>query len=75
MMGTGAHTIGISEQSEGAKMKSVLEMDNLSDFLIQAQLANKDFVSEREQFLNIELAAVKICHVQLAQNINFSILH
>ena len=57
MMGTGAHTIGISEQSEGAKMKSVLEMDNLSDFLIQAQLANKDFVSEREQFLNIDNVA------------------
>ena len=57
MMGTGAHTIGIHEQSEGAKMKSVLEMDNLSDFLIQAQLANKDFVSEREQFLNIDNVA------------------
>lgn len=35
-------------------MKSVLEMDDLSDFLIQAQLANKDFVSEREQFLDVE---------------------
>jgi len=38
-------------------MKSILEMDNLSDFLIQAQLANKDFVSEREQFLNIDNVA------------------
>jgi hypothetical protein len=26
-----------------------LEMDDLTDFLFQAQLANKDFQSEREQ--------------------------
>ena len=57
MIATGAHTIGITEQSPSTKMKSILEMDNLSDFLIQAQLANKDFVSEREQFLNIDNVA------------------
>lgn len=54
MMATGARTIGVTEPTQSATMKSVLEMDNLSDFLVQAQLANKDFQSEREQFLNIE---------------------
>jgi len=54
MLSTGAATIGVTAPSEAAKMKSVLEMDDLSDFLVQAQLANKDFVSEREQFLDLE---------------------
>jgi hypothetical protein len=36
------------------QMKSILEMDDLSDFLVQAQLANRDFVSEREQFLDTD---------------------
>eukprot|EP01082_Thalassiosira_pseudonana_P009598 g8543.t1 g8543 contig3:343707-346978(+) len=57
MLSTGAQSIGIEEPSEGNKMKSVLEMDDLSDFLLQAQLANKDFQSEREQFLNIDNVA------------------
>ena len=54
MLSTGAATIGIEAPSDTAKMKSILEMDDLSDFLVQAQLANKDFVSEREQFLNVD---------------------
>mmetsp|Transcript_14429 Transcript_14429/g.29392 ORF Transcript_14429/g.29392 Transcript_14429/m.29392 type:complete len:733 (-) Transcript_14429:107-2305(-) len=55
MMSTGARSIGIEEEvPESSKMKSVLEMDDLSDFLTQAQMANKDFQSEREQFLNID---------------------
>lgn len=50
MMSTGARSIGIEEEvPESSKMKSVLEMDDLSDFLMQAQMANKDFQSEREQ--------------------------
>ncbi len=50
MMSTGARSIGIDEEiPESSKMKSVLEMDDLSDFLMQAQMANKDFQSEREQ--------------------------
>ncbi|KAL9187465.1 hypothetical protein ACHAXT_001568 [Thalassiosira profunda] len=57
MIATGAHTIGVADESEGAKMKSVLEMDDLSDFLLQATMANKDFQSEREQFLNIDNVA------------------
>jgi large subunit GTPase 1 len=54
MLSTGAATIGITEPSETAKMKSILEIDDLSDFLVQAQLANRDFVSEREQFLDVD---------------------
>ncbi|KAK1742978.1 Ras GTPase, GNL1-like [Skeletonema marinoi] len=58
MMGTGATSIGIEDPTEGTKkMKSVLEVDDLSDFLLQAQLANKDFESEREQFLEIDTVA------------------
>jgi len=57
MMATGATSIGIEEPTEGTKMRSVLEVDDLSDFLIQAQLANKDFQSEREQFLDIDTVA------------------
>ena len=50
MISAGAKSIGIDgDLPEGAKMKSVLEMDDLADFLLQAQLANKDFQSEREQ--------------------------
>ena len=57
MMGTGATSIGINEPTEATKIRSVLEVDDLSDFLIQAQLANKDFQSEREQFLEIDNVA------------------
>ncbi|KAL7518354.1 hypothetical protein ACHAWX_003190 [Stephanocyclus meneghinianus] len=57
MISTGAQSIGIENPSEGTKMKSVLDMDDLSDFLLQAQLANKDFQSEREQFLNLDSVA------------------
>ena len=57
MMATGAQTIGVDEPTEGTKMRSVLEVDDLSDFLLQAQLANKDFQSEREQFLDIDSVA------------------
>lgn len=57
MIATGAATIGVKDPSAGAQMTTVLEMDDLSDFLVQAQLANKDFISEREQFLNIDNVA------------------
>jgi len=57
MIATGAKTIGVQEETESGKMRSVLEIDDLSDFLHQAELANKDFQSEREQFLNIDNVA------------------
>jgi len=57
MIATGAATIGINEPAVGSQMKSVLDVDDLSDFLVQAQMANKDFQSEREQFLNIDNVA------------------
>lgn len=73
MIATGAQNIGIQEVSETAKMKSVLEVDDLSDFLVQAQLANKDFISEREQFLNIEDVARE--YVPTGQATTASIIH
>ena len=58
MKATGATSIGIEDPDEGTKkMRSVLEVDDLSDFLIQAQLANRDFQSEREQFLEVDNVA------------------
>lgn len=58
MMATGATSIGVEDPAEGTKkMTSVLEVDDLSDFLLQAQLANKDFQSEREQYLEIDTVA------------------
>ncbi len=58
MMATGATSIGVEDPAEGTKkMISVLEVDDLSDFLHQAQLANKDFQSEREQYLEIDTVA------------------
>lgn len=63
MISTGAQSIGIEDPSEGTKMKSVLEMDDLSDFLFQAQLANKDFQSEREQWVNYLTFECRCHHV------------
>lgn len=55
MMATGAENIGTEEVNpESTKMRSVLEIDDLSDFLHQAQMANQEFKSEREQFLNLD---------------------
>jgi len=73
MISTGATSIGIEDPTEAAKMRSVLEMDNLSDFLVQAQLANKDFQSEREQFLNIEDVARE--YVPTGQLTTASVIH
>merc|ERR1719401_119792 len=57
MIATGAPTIGVEEESDAARMKSVLEMDSLADYLAQADLANRTFASERERFLHPEDAA------------------
>lgn len=73
MLATGAATIGIHEESDAAKMKSVLEMDDLSDFLVQAEMANKEFQSEREQFLNIEDVARE--YVPTGQVTNAMVMH
>lgn len=46
--------IGIDEfEAEKNKMKSVLEMDSLTDFLGQAEMAGKEFTSERERYVYI----------------------
>ena len=55
MAASGAQSIGFDDQAaENKKMLSVLEMDNLSDFLTQAEMASRDFVSEKEQFVVLD---------------------
>lgn len=46
-MQVGVTSVGIEEEPE-LKTKSVLEMNNLDDFLLQADLANREFASEKE---------------------------
>jgi len=52
MEASGVESIGLKEDSK--TIKSVLEVDNLSDFLGQAEMAGKEFSSEKERFLVLE---------------------
>lgn len=49
-MAPGTDNIGVTV--EGPTMKSVLEMDDLGDFLTQAAMAGREFTSEREQYVS-----------------------
>ena len=49
MAASGAASIGISTDNSVTKMRSVLEMDNLTDFLTQSEMANREFTSEKER--------------------------
>lgn len=65
MQSSGAASIGISknEQSNISSdngMKSVLEVDDLTDFLAKAELANREFTSEREQFVVVDNVAQQV---------------
>lgn len=53
MAASGAETIGVVEE-ETSGLKSVLEMDNLTDFLGQAQMAGREFASEKERFVVLD---------------------
>lgn len=59
MMASGAQSIGLDVDSSQPKMKSVLEMDNLTDFLGQAEMAQREFTSEKEQFVILDAAGVE----------------
>ena len=50
-----AANIGIVEQ-EHTDRKSVLEMDDMVDFMLQAEMANRQFVSEKERFVMVDAA-------------------
>ncbi|GKZ01216.1 hypothetical protein MPSEU_001072900 [Mayamaea pseudoterrestris] len=44
----GVASIGLVDTVTEAKTKSILELQNVDDFLLQADLANREFMSERE---------------------------
>ncbi len=65
MQSSGAASIGISQHeqsniSSDNGMKSVLEVDDLTDFLARAELANREFSSEREQFVVVDNVAQQV---------------
>lgn len=54
-------TTSIGTEGEGDKtMKSVLEVGDLADFLGQAEMANREFLSEKEQFVMLDQAGTEI---------------
>ena len=48
-MTPGVQSIGLEEDPEN-RTKSILELDDLADFLGQAEMANREFASERERY-------------------------
>mmetsp|Transcript_8023 Transcript_8023/g.11612 ORF Transcript_8023/g.11612 Transcript_8023/m.11612 type:complete len:704 (-) Transcript_8023:106-2217(-) len=59
-MAPGTTSIGIADESD-KKMMSVLEMGDLNDFLKQADMANREFASEREQYVVLDEAGTEVC--------------
>lgn len=53
MQGTGAKSIGL-DNDDGPGTRSVLELDDLSDFIGQAEMAKREFASERERFVVLD---------------------
>jgi large subunit GTPase 1 len=63
MVASGAKSIGLDVDPNIAasnKIKSVLETDDLTDFLARAELADREFESERERFVVIDQAAQEV---------------
>ena len=54
MAASGATSIGMEADQNQPKIKSVLEMDNLTDFILQSEMANREFASEKEQFIVLD---------------------
>jgi len=54
----GTTNIGLEEKDK--TMLSVLEMNDLADFLGQAEMANREFVSEREQFIVLDEVGTEV---------------
>jgi large subunit GTPase 1 len=54
-MQAGVDSIGLEEaQQDQLKTRSVLEMQDLDDFLLQADMANREFVSEKEGLVVVD---------------------
>lgn len=58
-MAPGTTSIGIADESD-KKMMSVLEMEDLNDFLHQADMAKREFASEREQYVMLDEAGTEV---------------
>ncbi len=65
MQASGATSIGLDidpRQAASDKIKSVLETDDLTDFLARAELADREFECERERFVVIDSVAQEVVH-------------
>mmetsp|Transcript_4767 Transcript_4767/g.4496 ORF Transcript_4767/g.4496 Transcript_4767/m.4496 type:complete len:760 (-) Transcript_4767:78-2357(-) len=73
MAASGAQSLGFdADAAANKKMLSVLEVDDLSDFLTQAEMASREFVSEREQFVVLDDTGAEYKHEpQYKPNIEF----
>jgi len=69
MMATGAASIGIDPDAAGPGTRSVLELDDLADFIGQAEMAQREFVSEREQFVVLDSAGVEYKPANFAEGV------
>jgi large subunit GTPase 1 len=71
MQASGAASIGLEINPNAAassKIKSVLETDDLTDFLARAEMADREFESERERFVVIDSVAQEVVHAGGNQN-------
>ena len=65
MHASGATSIGLDidpNQAASNKIKSVLEPDDLTDFLARAEMADREFESEKERFVVIDSVAQEVVH-------------
>jgi len=61
MAGSGAANIGMDNpNAEAHQTQSILETDDLTDFLARAKLADREFESEKEQFVVLDANAQQV---------------
>lgn len=53
MLSSGAQSIGM-DGDEGPGTRSILQLDDLADFIGQAEMAKREFMSEKEQFVVLD---------------------
>lgn len=56
----GVETIGLSEDDPTANSKSILERNDLDDFLHQADMANREFTSEKQSSVVLDTTATYV---------------
>jgi len=59
-MTPGVQSIGLEEDS-GDHTRSILELDDLTDFIGQAEMANREFASERERYDSTREIEMNVC--------------